>query len=223
MSGILALYGSGEFTDKMLQVDKFLLEKTANPRIAILPTAAGAESDHRKWIDMGVKHYQKLKFAAQGFDIKDRDDADSKTYANELSDYNYFVFSGGDPGYLLASIKDSLVWKTILEKYEKGATLIGSSAGAMVMGKKIWSDVYYFLENGDVHPWEDGLGVTDFGVIPHFDRMAKEFTNEQTTVIWNNFPKNITVVGIDENTAYIRIKNKWITKGSGGVYSPAII
>lgn len=221
--GILALIGSGEFTTNVLPIDKFLLSQTKNPKVAIFPTAAGQESDYQKWIDMGEKHYAKLGAMVRGFDVKDKDSANSQKIVLEIKDYNFFVFSGGDPGYLLKTIEDSLVWQVILERYKTGSILVGSSAGAMVMGRKVWGSIYKFDKENVLLPWDKGLNLVEFGILPHFDIIKNYLGKKRTKKAFSNIPTDLTVLGIDENTAYINTNGNWIKKGMGKVHIPAKI
>lgn len=217
MTGILALYGSGEFTQAMVDVDSTLLGLTHAPAVCILPTAAGLEDTFRRWIDDGIRYYQSLGAEVAGLTIADEKDANDRKLAKELEKYTYFVFSGGDPGHLLDSLKDSLVWKKLLELHGLGATIVGSSAGAMVMGSMCWGRVYEMEKSGKVLPWEPGLGLTDFGILPHFN-VFQSYTPEERKQIFGNIPQGLRVVGIEENTAYYRRNGNWTKKGKGKVY-----
>src|SRR3989344_2038962 len=139
----LALIGSGEFTSAMDEVDRFLLDHTPNPKVAILPTAANLEPNWRKWVTDGVRHFSHLGVSAEGVNPLD---------PVKLKQFNFFYFSGGDPGHLLKSLKNTPVWKTILDLHKSGATLVGSSAGALVFGKTVWASVYKFINEGLILP-----------------------------------------------------------------------
>lgn len=208
MNGVLALLGSGEFTGKIIEVDRYLLSKIKDPKVGIIPIAAKKEADYKKWIKRGIKHFKSLGVTVGGLD------GDSDL----VDEFNIYYFSGGDPGYLLNNLKNSLFWKKILENYKNGSMIVGSSAGGMVMGKKVWSKVYDFVEKGIRNPWEDGLGVVNFGLIPHYDLVNNDFSKEQIKIMKKMFPKDIPIKGIDENTALIKLGNKWVTKGAGGVH-----
>lgn len=223
MTGVLALYGSGEFTPAMSDVDLFVLGQTRSPNVLILPTAAGQESDHRKWIEDGIRHYVSLGIEAEGLDIATRKDADDEKLARECEKFSCFVFSGGDPGYLLKTLSASAVWKSILKLHELGAAIIGSSAGAMVMGAKVWSRVYDYNNKGTLYPWEPGLALIEFGVMPHYNVLRSGFSDEQRRKVHDNFPPGMRVVGIDEDTAYIRVKEEWVKKGKGKIHDPAVL
>ncbi len=218
MTGILGLVGSGEFTKEMVDCDKFLLEKTSNPKVAILPTAAGEEKNYYKWIEDGVGHFKSLGVAVEGIELIKRQQAESAEFAAKLTEFNFFYFSGGNPGYLLETIKNAKCWETIYRKFLQGATLVGSSAGAMIMGAAVWTRVYDFVAGKILKPWEVGLGIVDFGILPHYDFALREFSKDDWEKIKINLPKGVKIIGIDEDTAYIRISGKWQVMGEGKVH-----
>ena len=219
---VLVLAGSGEFTKSMEETDKFLLSQIENPVVAIIPTAAGQEDDYFKWIDNGVTHFQKLGAEVFGVHLLERKDAESDEKVAELSRANFYYFSGGDPGYLLDSLKNTKVWQLIVERYNSGdAILAGSSAGAMVMGKKVIARIYRFFRTGELPEWEDGLGLVDFAVIPHFDKLSEDMSEEHIRELKTRIPPDVKIIGIDEDTAFIKIDANWQTLGKGKVHDPA--
>src|SRR5690242_1704311 len=62
--GAVALVGSGEYTDAMLETDAALLETVggaASASVALLPTAAGLEANGPSyWNNLGLGHFKKL-------------------------------------------------------------------------------------------------------------------------------------------------------------------
>ena len=185
-------------------------------RFLKFPTAAGQEPDYYKWIEKGIAHFSGLGIEAHGIPIIARDDA--HRLAKKLHEFNFYYFSGGNPSYLLDTLKDTPAWETMYTQFTQGATLIGSSAGAMVLGKMAWTRVYEFMNRGVLAPWEKGLGAVEFGIIPHYDTAQREFSREQWKTIHRLLPHGIPVIGIDENTAYIRLNGKWHVKGKGRVH-----
>lgn len=138
----LVLFGSGEFTDQVNDIDKYLITKYKPRNIAIIPTAAGQESDVEKWIEMAKSHYSKFNLKIIPVEIFNKTQADDKQLVDLLNNADWIFFSGGSPNYLLESLRGSLLWDKVMEKYNKGALLSGSSAGAMVMGKYIFVTVF---------------------------------------------------------------------------------
>jgi len=219
MTGILVLAGSGEFTSAMEDVDQFLLSQIDNPHVGILPTAAGAEHDVQKWIDDGQKHFTKLGAKASGIKLFNKDDANDSSILEQLKKCNFFYFSGGDPRYLLDTLSGSKAWNEILRLHQQGSILAGSSAGAMIMGKKVWADVYAFDKEKKLLPWVEGFELVPFGVMPHFDAIPKYFSKEQLEQMYANMPTDVEIIGIDEDTAYIRVDNVWKVMGKGTIHS----
>lgn len=219
--GPLVLVGSGEFTEEMNAVDQFLLNHIKNPVIAIIPTAAGEEEDYQKWIDNGIKHFEKLGAKVFGVHLLTKSDAENDEILAQLNEANIFYFSGGDPGYLLDTIKDTKALNLILQKHKEGSILAGSSAGAMVLGSKVFARIYDFFQTGKMPDWEVGLGLVDFGVLPHFDKLSTDLSPDHIEAIKNQLPDGMIVVGIDEDTAFININNEWIVLGKGKVHNPA--
>lgn len=219
--GILALVGSGEFTNAMEETDKFLLAQIRNPVVAIIPTAAGQEEDYDKWIKDGITHFEKIGAEVFGIHLTKKEDADKKEVLDQLKKANFFYFSGGDPGYLLDILVNSKAWELILEKYRHGAIVAGSSAGAMVMGEVVLARIYNFYRMGHSPKWEKGLNIVPFGVIPHFNKIGNDLNPHQKEEVMEHFPKDPTIIGIDEDTAYILIEGKWQVMGHGEVHIPA--
>jgi cyanophycinase len=217
MNGTIVLAGSGEFGQSMDELDSHLVKKLGNPKIAIIPTAAGREPDWATWIDRGLEHFGHIGGKPEGVELIDRDHTENPAIVQKLTSFDFFYFSGGDPGYLLDTIKNTPSWDVIYQRFQEGATLAGSSAGAMVLGKKLWARIYDFVNHQKIKPWEEGLGVVDFGVIPHFNLINKDLNPLQKGVFKRLLPRDVKILGIDELTAYVLEDGQWQKWGSGDV------
>ena len=219
MNGPLAFVGSGEYTDKMLSVDEFLLSKIHRiPHVALFATAAAPEPDFKKWEEMGVSHFAKLNVEAVPIALYGGSDARDESLVNSLSHFNFFYFSGGNPGYLLDILNGSPVWAKILELHKQGAVLAGCSAGAMVMGETVWARCFDYYNDKKMVPWEAGLGLAAFGVIPHYDAQPRYHNEKEIAEIEANYPAGHRLIGIDEDTAYIKVGSEWTVMGSGSLH-----
>ncbi len=162
---MLAVVGSGEYLPEMQDVDRYLLDGLGDqPRVACLPTAAGTEGPERVtyWSDLGESYFRSLGVKAASVPVINRQDAQNAGLAEQVSAANFIYLSGGKPEYLLATLKDSLVWQAIQGILARGGVLAGCSAGAMILGDKIpgfpsWRHAFNLLEGAVI--------------IPHFDEM----------------------------------------------------
>ncbi len=206
----IVLVGSGEFTSSMYEVDKFLISQFQKKiKIMIVPTAAGREKDYRKWILNGKEHFDKLNTESLGVDIVKREDAFKNDYIKLLDEVDFVYFSGGDPIYLLNTLKDTTFLNAVIERYKNNKVIIvGSSAGAMMMGSFIPSNLFRNLitMKGLNIEWNKSLDLVNFTVIPHFDRFSKMLNfNIGGKYFKNKFMENLkgTIIGIDEDTALV--------------------
>ncbi len=201
--GTLLLAGSGEFTDAMIKVDRYLFRDIKNPAIAIIPTAAGQETDWLKWVEYGKIHFKKLGMHAYGVSLRKKSDASKPSVIADIAKANAFYFSGGDPAYVLSVMKKSPAWNTVYRKFQEGAVLAGSSAGAMFMGSWIPSNIRGVLEDGTKEPqWEKALGLVPYMIWPHYDWGRRTFGDKITRLIEAGQKKS-SWLGIDEDTAVI--------------------
>jgi len=170
---LLALVGSGEYLPEMQNVDRCLLEGLSGPtNVVCLPTAAGTEGSERidYWSNLGNKYFESLGVHAATLPVINRQDAQNPQMADQVSTANFIYLSGGRPDYLLATLKDSLVWRAILDVLAHGGVLAGCSAGAMILGEKIpgfpsWRQAFNLLEGAVVVPHFDEIPVWLVGLL----------------------------------------------------------
>ena len=204
----LVLVGAGEFTEAMVDVDKHLLSLTfkKTPMVAIVPTAAGLEEDFYKWIDKGVRHFEKLGAVAKGIPARKREDMDDFGFIETIKKADLVYFSGGHPGYLHKSLVDTRLWEVVLERYQDGAILVGCSAGAMVMGDLVLSNAPELLFGDEEASFDKALGLIPGVIIPHFDQISEQAIGK----IMSKLPSEArnSFLGLDEDTAIIVKNNK---------------
>jgi cyanophycinase len=170
---LLALVGSGEYLPEMQYVDRYLLESLGDqPSVVCLPTAAGSEGQERiaYWSSLGESYFESLGVQAATVPVINQQDAQDPVLAGQVSRANFVYLSGGRPDYLLATLKDSLVWQAIQDVVARGGVLAGCSAGAMILGEKIpgfpgWRQAFNLLEGAVVIPHFDELPVWMVGLV----------------------------------------------------------
>ncbi len=213
--GPIGLVGSGEFMACSDVIDGALLERVAghSARAIIIPTAAGQEGPTSvgSWLSRGVDHFERLGLEAIPLTIIDRIGADDPANAAQIGDAAIVYFSGGNPSYVIETMRNTLVWAAVVEAWRKGAALAGCSAGAMMMGSVTASPRRQGLVSA--------LGVfDDLCVIPHFDRFDS-FRPGMTDTIVASVPPNTSVIGIDEETGLVIHDGEAFVMGGRQVWS----
>lgn len=198
--GTLVLAGSGEFLPIMRAVDEMILRHTPGqpPRVAIVPTASGTEGTVPfDWIARGVAHFADLGCAAFGVPILDRSTVADPAHVAALAGADLIYLSGGNPRHLVETLRDSPAWTAIRTAHAGGATLAGSSAGAMALAELVVSP------RSAEPSWQPALGlVLGIGVLPHFDR----FGGARTGPLIAAAPADLTILGIDEDTVVLVVE-----------------
>ncbi len=215
----LALYGSGEFTKNVVDIDEHIIKTYRPQTIAILPTAAGQETDFYKWLDMANDHYRQFNLPVISLPIINAMQANDPQQIAPLEKADWIFFSGGDPNYLYSVLKDSQLWDMVKTKHANGTLVSGSSAGAMIMGTYIMARPIIALINSSDVNWTPTFGLVPFTVLPHFNRLKKHSALLNRFII--NAPEQVKSawVGIDEDTALIIDATQHLTIGRGQVES----
>lgn len=222
--GALALVGSGEYTHAMNDTDTYLLETVGGPaaaRVVLLPTASGLEDGSpARWNDMGWRHFTSLGVTQIHLStIIDRASASDPRQLEALRGGTFYYFSGGVPGQITDSLRDTPAWHIIREAHAAGAVLAGCSAGAMAFGGQTISlrrFVAASREPGEPQrTWVEGLGIVPHLItFPHFDRMAGFVGQQAFADLLASIPDEHTALGIDEDTALVRIASNGTGNGS---------
>lgn len=210
--GPIALVGSGEFLAAMEAVDAALLDGRP-PKAVFLPTAAGLEGPERvdHWVRLGVEHYRRLGVEPFPLKVLDRPGAEDPANAAPLSGAGLVYLSGGNPGYLADTLRDTAVLEAVLAAWRAGAALAGCSAGACAL-----TAVAIDTRNGAVRP---GFAVVSaLVVLPHFDRIERWNPGAVEGRLAELAPGQ-ALVGIDEETALISTDAGWRVEGARHVWT----
>lgn len=218
MNGLIALLGSGEYLPVMDEVDKFLLANCGangrKPRVVCLPTAAGQEGDSsvNRWMRMGEEHFSRLGADVKALNVIDAETANGMENASAVEDADLVYFSGGNPMYLFQTMKDSLVWKSVLKVLDRGGVYAGCSAGAMILGTDVPDFRVIGLRSISV------FGLVNAVVIPHFDA-TPVFFKPLVAGMRSRLRDGEMLVGIDEDTAIIgKAGEPWSVMGKSGAH-----
>jgi cyanophycinase len=186
--------------------DRDLYEQSGADEVLILPTAAAYEHPQRA-VDTATQWFSSFGAKARGLMVVARPDAEDEANVAAVRSARFLYLGGGSPLHLRSVLKDSPLWAALVEAWNDGAVLAGSSAGAMVL-----CDPMVDPRGG---AFTLGLGlVNGITVIPH----ANTWSHEKARRTFELAPKGCAVVGIDEQTAAVRAPDgTWSSAGAGNV------
>jgi cyanophycinase len=208
--GLIALAGGNEFRDNCKAMDRYILEqiKRQPPRVVILPTAA-VKGSPRMAAENGVRYFKALGADASAVMVITHEDANNLELFAAVRDADLVYIAGGDPWYLLETLRDSALLLEVLAVQGRGGVIAGSSAGAMVLAEKMRTENSVSLI--------ESLGVVkNVAVLPHHQNAAQEAVKR----LQEQLEPSVSILGIDEATACIRNNsepNDWLVIGIGGV------
>jgi cyanophycinase len=207
--GYLLLEGGAEFGGGMSKPDRRGLELAGGleAKIAILPTAAAPDQNHEHAGRNGVSWFRSL--GASHVDLVpviDESSANEPALAARLLSARFIYLLGGFPRYLGEVLRGSRVWQAVLEAYEQGAVIGGSSAGAMVL-----CEHFYDPQSGELTA---GLSLLrNACVSPHHNGFGKSWAGK----LAQQLPQ-ATLIGIDEQTGILDDRpGLWTIYGAGNV------
>ena len=156
--GCLALIGGSEDRRYEKEVLKRLIEVNGAKTVAVVPTATSyprecADTYIEAFEDLGVKDINIV-------DVRYADEANEDQYVDMLEDADLIYFTGGDQCRLSEILLGSKLLKKVFERFAKGATVAGTSAGAAAAAERMifsWRDDECLYHKGCVNDGE-GFG-----------------------------------------------------------------
>ncbi|MGQ0831906.1 MAG: Type 1 glutamine amidotransferase-like domain-containing protein [Microthrixaceae bacterium] len=205
MPGTLALVGGGEWQDGCV-FDRALLDASGADEVLVVPTAAAYEHPDRL-VGGATRWFGELGATVRSLPVLSRADALRPENVSPMAEARCIYLAGGSPMHLRSVLKDSPVWDALVEAWQDGATVAGSSAGAMVL-----CDPMVDPRGGALTL---GLGLVDrLAVIPHHESWSEDKAKRTMHIA----PKGLPIAGIDERTALLRAPDgTWSTAGVGQV------
>jgi cyanophycinase len=207
---VLALVGGDELNPGNEEQDRMLAAAAKPGPAYVVPTAAA-----RQHPEMAVAHASKW-FKQFGVDIEElpvlkRTDANSKELAQRARAGGFFYLVGGDPGLVAEVLHASRVWTAMFEAWRDGASVAGSSAGAMALCSHTLIRAR-FPNHSNRRP-VDALGlVPNTAVLPHYDTFGRRWIESARREL-----PGVTLLGIDERSAAVWADGSWRAAGPGSV------
>jgi hypothetical protein len=174
-----------------------------------IPTAAGRESVKRLeyWRALGAEQGRRIGVETTFLPVLNREHADDAQLASQIENVALVYMSGGDPRYLVESLRGTRVGEAIETHWRTGGALAGCSAGAMVMGTHVPSFRLHFGSP------QLGLNLTPgIQVLPHFNRIFE--------LAFKGASGEGVLLGIEDLTALVKTSgsDQWRVEGQGAVH-----
>ena len=207
---MLALVGGDEFNPGNQDQDRILADAARPGPAFVVPTAA-ARQDPKASVRHATSWFKQFGLELQELPALKRTDANSKELADLARTGGFFYLVGGDPGLVAQVLRESRVWTAIFEAWLLGASLAGSSAGAMALCSH--SLIRATWPNRFTRRPTEALGlVPDTAVLPHFETFGNRWIESAEREL-----PGTTLLGIDERSAAVWMKDEWHAHGPGAV------
>ena len=207
MAGKIVLVGGDEFRAKCVGMDAEILAATGvdTPHVVVVPTAAAMERP-RLAADNGARHFSALGADAEPLMVLGANDANNAALIAAADEADVIYLTGGDPVHLIGALSGSRLEAALWAALNRGAIVVGSSAGAMALGEQMWFD----------REWIDGLGLAHkVVVLPHHEKKIPE--RVVLELKRGELHPDFVALGIDGATGCISERNGWRVLGAGVV------
>lgn len=160
MNQTILASGGGEFSQIYQSADLAALANAKNPHQLLVVVTAPYPTQELAF-QTAKKYFEKLGVSTSMSGVLDKKDANQLHNAEEISQASAIYLAGGTPARLVESFIGTLVGEALLTAVENNAVLMGSSAGAMLMSKRV------VLPSGE--DLGDGLNLLNESIVlPHF-------------------------------------------------------
>jgi cyanophycinase len=207
--GVLALVGGGEWREGC-SFDAELLAAAGSDEVLVLPTAAAYEHPERVVVRAG-EWFSSLGARVEGLMVLARADAEDAGAAAVMRGARLIYVAGSSPMHIRSVLKNSKVWAALLDAWNDGAVVVGTSGAAMAL-----TDPMVDARGGGL---TIGLGLlSGLAVVPHFGDAHEDEHGEKLHRSVHLAPAGTPVAGIPERTALIRDPGgRWSSAGVGKV------
>lgn len=208
--GVLALVGGDEFNPGNEEQDRVLASAARPGPAFVVPTAAVRQEPERS-VEHATHWFKDFGIELQSLPVLKRKDAESAALAELARAGGFFYLVGGDPGVVAQVLSGSAVWRAIFQAWRNGASLAGSSAGAMALCSHTL--VRASWPNRFNRRPIDALGmVPKTAVLPHFETFGHRWIESAQAALPGS-----TLLGVDERSAAVYMRGEWQALGPGSV------
>lgn len=223
-AGPIVLLGSGETSPSgRSALDYVLSQLSPAPQVMLLETPSGFEPNSSQvigrvadFITLRLQNYLPQVTVVPAKRKNTAFSPEDPEIVAPLLEADLIFMGPGSPTYAVRQLKDTLAWQYVLARHRLGATLVLSSA-AVVAISVFALPVYEIYKVGEDLHWKPGLDL--FGMyglpllfVPHWnnqdggaelDTSRCYMGKDRFAQLMQLLPPDLTVLGIDENTALV--------------------
>ncbi|MCX6726723.1 MAG: Type 1 glutamine amidotransferase-like domain-containing protein [Candidatus Shapirobacteria bacterium] len=191
------LFLTSSANEVMTDVVRHLPLKPSEYNVAFINTAAEPEPGDHWWVSADKKSLTDLGFNVDEFTITG---LNSSQIEEKLLDKNLIFVAGGNTFYLLDQTIKNGFDQILKRKISEGIVYIGSSAGSMIVGKRI--DLVCTIDDKSKAPnlKSDGLGIVDLALLPHWG--SPDFKKEYGDGFSDMYCENVKIIPLS-NKQYL--------------------
>jgi dipeptidase E len=163
------LTSSGIKNDHIAQALAEMLGKPlSEASILFVPTAANTEGEDKRWLIANLNDLEKCDF--KSIDILDMAAVSKEMWVKRFQEKDVICLGGGNEKYL-AEVFSTLGVKEVLSGLPENKVYVGISAGSMVTGMFMASELYpvIFPEEDFGTPSKDPMQMNNICFIPHLN------------------------------------------------------
>lgn len=214
--GPLALVGGGEFLPGNEPIDGLLVEAatrggSAGP--AFIVASAAAEQEPEQAVAMARTWFAGLGLDVEELPLRSREQAHDPAIVERARAGSFFYVTGGDPGLVMSILEGTPAWRAIVDAWQAGAVLAGSSAGALAFGELTLSKQVEPARMLTNSRRAFGL-VPGVVVVPHLENDGGDALPVVRPVVTGFGGK---LLGLEERTAAVWSDGEWRALGAGSV------
>jgi dipeptidase E len=208
----LILASEGFYTEQIVAKCEQLVGKPRNKiNIAVINEAYAMEhEDNLHWV---MKNLDDVRNSFGGkLELVNLLALNKAKIRERIAQHDVIFVVGGHVDYLM-SVFVKTGFAEMLPELLQNKVYVGSSAGSMVMGKRLSSRIYKEIYGQEgTYGVEEYMGLVDFAILPHLESADFDITEEKVREVTKGL--NEKIYAIDDNTAIVIENNKVTTIGN---------
>lgn len=197
----LILCSEGFYTDEIVAKCERLVDKPKDSiSIAIINEAYAVEHDNNLCWVLNNLNEVKNNFGGN-LELVNLLALDIKTIKERIEHNDVIFVVGGNTDYLM-SVFNKSGFSELLPELLKTKVYVGSSAGSMVLGKRLSTEAYKKIYNeGDTYGVDKYLELVDMCIMPHLD--SAHFPNRKEALLEAAKKHSGLIYGLQDDSAVV--------------------